>query len=167
MRVDVVSGSFVDEYRVSALYFVGMIPVVEALPVVGSDDECELVLRIVEAQSVECRYGVGRQWQVALEVAHLDVWHALCCNYGHVDSMVVVVGRWLLHGVLRRNHKPHFVDQSLLDERLCQRGVAYVYGVECSAVDAYSHINCFTMVRISCLACSRSSFTTMRSKFCA
>ena len=94
----------------------------EILPVVGADDEVECVLRIGFGEFGKGADGVGGDGECSLKVGHANACSVLCGEAGYVQTFVVVedVGVCrLLQRIERRNQKPHFIDNLLLDERLC------------------------------------------------
>ena len=114
----------------------------EALPVVGTDDECELVLRISFLKFGQCVDGVTGDGQVALKVGDTYSGYSLGGNLCHAQAVGVgsdFAGVLLFQGIERGDQQPHFVNKLLTYQCLCQFSVSPVDGVVGTSIDAYSH----------------------------
>lgn len=98
------------------------------------------MLRIGFAERIERVEHVGWKGKMVLEVGgtkSLKVRHG---KFRHPEAVIVrrkfgCIG--LLERIERGNEKPHFIDQALLNERLGQRSVAFMWRIERAAVDSY------------------------------
>lgn len=107
--VDVTAGTAIDEDLVVGEDALVVVPAGEVAPVVGSDDEGELMLGIGEAKGCEGVDHVGWDGEVALEVGHADGGHALGGELRHGEAMVIggnVGCGVLLQGIEGRDKEP-------------------------------------------------------------
>ena len=121
VRGNVVAWTSVDEDFVTLEYLFVLVPSVEALPVVGSYDKDELVLRICLGELVEGIEHIGWKRQMVLEIGCPEPWDALYGKLCHAQTVVVgreLGGLCLLEGVEGGYKKPYFIDQALLNKGL-------------------------------------------------
>ena len=129
----------IDNQMVTREKFVVGAPSVEGEPVVGTDDEMELMLGIFPFEDVERIDRIVGLGQIVLDVGDVQ---SLATAHGELEhSFAVVVGcegRCSIHleRVERTAYQPHLIDNALLDEITAQGHVALVDGVEAPAVDA-------------------------------
>ena len=139
---DVAAWTAVDKYGAKTDDVGCSVPAVKPLPVVGSDDECELEVGILadefgEGGMCERRYG-----QVTLKVGHMDAFDATACKARHAQAVGILlsiirrsIGISCLQWVLGAYHQPYFVNESLVEQRLGKAHMACVDGVERTSVD--------------------------------
>ena len=116
-----------------------MVPLVESCPVVATNQQGELVFRVILADGLQRMPGIRWLRQAELLVACLQLWLVLQRFFYHFQAQLVVgqVGSGLLEWVHGRNHEPHLVQAGLLAKAFRQCDMARMDGVEATAKDSY------------------------------
>ena len=122
---------------------IGMGPTVEGEPVVGSDNQHELVARIVGLEVLQGVIGIGRLGQPELVVGGFEVRLAFEGLLRHKEPQVVVeqVGRRCLERVERRDKEPHLVQPGEAQQLSGDGNMTHVDGIETAPKDTDTRLH--------------------------
>ena len=139
-RVYGIAWSRIDEQAVVTHDFIGLIPVREAIPIVGSDDEDKITIRVRLPQGFEGMYHVRRTRQMELKIADSQMSFPSYCKACQMQASIVIQqSRRRLQRILRRHQKPEFFQIMMTHQPLTEGGVALMDGIEAAAVDSSNH----------------------------
>lgn len=140
MAFDFVSLTGIDEYGIVVQYFLGRFPAVEGTPVVCSDDEVKLFVRVDCRELAQGVDRIGRAGQPELEVGSAEAGITSHGCLGKLQAQAVIQQLFvLLERILGGDEKPYLVYISEFAQVIGQGQMPDVNGIERASEDSDSY----------------------------